>query len=59
MRKPKLNDFDNGDGTYDYEMYTDMLDSYADEMKDEYLERQYDIADQIHEERKSEKDEDE
>ena len=60
MRKPNLGrDFNNGDGTYDYEGFEDALDNYADEQRDEYLERQWDEGDQVHEQRKDERDEDE
>ena len=58
MRKPNLGqDFDNGDGTYDYEGYEDAMDNYADAERDAYLEKLYDEGDQIHEQRRSEKDE--
>ena len=41
MRKPTLEDFANGDGSYDYEGYYDTMDNYADEAKDDAVEREW------------------
>ena len=58
MRRPKLQDFDEDDGNGpDFEAYTDMMDHYGDVMRDEQIERMWDEGDQIHEQRKDEKDE--
>ena len=41
MRKPKLNDFDEDDGNGpDYEAYCDMMDHYADEQRDDMIDRE-------------------
>ena len=40
MRRPKLNDFDDGDGNGpNYEDYCDAMDTYADEQRDDAIER--------------------
>lgn len=62
MRKPKLIDFDEGDGNGpDYEAYEDMMDHYGDVTRDEEYDREMDrrdeVGDQIHEQQKDEKDE--
>ena len=58
MRKPNLKEFyDDSTDTYDFEEYASVMGDYEDEKRDEELERQWDIGDQIHEARKDEKDE--
>lgn len=53
MRKPNLEEFyDETTDTYDYEEYESVLGDYADEQRD----FEFDMADQIHEQRKDEKD---
>ena len=41
IRKPTLEDFDNGDGTHDTEGYYDAMDNYADESRDDLIEQQW------------------
>ena len=63
MRRPKLNEFDDGDGNGpDFEAYTERMGDYEDAERDRQLEEQWtreeeDIGDQIHEQRRDEKDE--
>ncbi len=65
MRKPNLKrDFNNEDGSYDYEGYAETMGDYEDaerdrELEERYIQEEEDIGDQIHEQRKSEKDENE
>ncbi len=65
MRKPNLKrDFNNEDGSYDYEGYEETMGDYEDAERDRELEEQYiqqeeDVGDQIHEQNRDEKDENE
>ena len=57
MRKPRYNDCLDDNDEFDAECYEEAMGRYSDEQRDEFLERMWDEGDQIHEQRKSEKDE--
>ena len=57
MRKPKYTDCMGDNDEFDSECYEDAVGQYEDFKRDEYLEREAEVADQVHEQRKDERDE--
>ena len=57
MRRPKHSDCMDENDEFNSECFEEAVGEYEDFKRDEYLEQQAEIADQIHEERKGEKDE--
>ena len=57
MRRPKHNDCMDENDEFDSECYDDAVSQYEDFKRDEYLEKQAEIGDQIHEQRREERDE--
>ena len=57
MRKPKPSDCMDENDTFNSECYEDAMSQYEDSERDRHLEEQCEIGDQIHEQRKDERDE--
>jgi hypothetical protein len=58
MRKPLPEEFDDGTGNIDFDEYYEVLGDYEDEQYSRYRDEIDDIGDNIHEQRRDEKDED-
>lgn len=57
MRKPKYKDCLDENDEFDAEEHAAAMGQYEDEQRDEYLERQAEEGDRIHERNRDEKDE--
>ena len=57
MRQPKPSDCEDEGGHVDWECYTTAMGDYEDEQRDLQIERMWEEGDQIHQQRKDEKDE--